>query len=259
MGAVARVSYPETGNQESLALEESSFWFAHRNRCIEALVDNFPPRGPIVDVGGGNGFVSMGLMRAGHDVVLVEPGEDGAAAARARGIRDVRCSTFEGADFTDASLSAVGLFDVLEHVEKESDFLELMRQKLVAGGRLYVTVPAYNFLWSVEDDYAGHFRRYSRVRLRDALERSGFALDFVSYIFWFLPIPILVFRALPSRTGIVREASVERTQAEHSERQGFRGRLVDALLRREANAIQNGKRVPFGGSIIAAARVTESK
>ena len=57
-------------------IEESSFWFKHRNACIEAAVKCHPPRsgGPIFDVGGGNGFVTLGLIRAGFETVLVEPG-----------------------------------------------------------------------------------------------------------------------------------------------------------------------------------------
>jgi 2-polyprenyl-3-methyl-5-hydroxy-6-metoxy-1,4-benzoquinol methylase len=85
-GKVAEVSYPNEGNRDCLGIEERSFWFSHRNRCIAATVGKFPPQGAIFDIGGGNGFVARGLAEAGFEVVLVEPGEEGARNARQRGI-----------------------------------------------------------------------------------------------------------------------------------------------------------------------------
>jgi len=74
----AAVSYPADGNDECFQIEDASFWFAHRNRCIAAAAGRFPPAGPIVDVGGGNGFVSRGLIDAGFGAIVLEPGPAGA-------------------------------------------------------------------------------------------------------------------------------------------------------------------------------------
>lgn len=71
---VGAISYPDEGNEACFEVEDQSFWFRHRNHCIRELVRNFPPQGPLFDVGGGNGFVAKGLMDAGWEVVLVEPG-----------------------------------------------------------------------------------------------------------------------------------------------------------------------------------------
>src|SRR5438046_2339206 len=66
------VSYPDEGNAACAAIEDTSFWFRHRNRVIAAAVRRFPPlAGPIFDIGGGNGYVSLGLQRAGYSTVLV--------------------------------------------------------------------------------------------------------------------------------------------------------------------------------------------
>ena len=57
------VSYPPDGNEACFAIEDGSFWFKHRNSCIASIVRNFPPEneGTIFDIGGGNGYVSLGL------------------------------------------------------------------------------------------------------------------------------------------------------------------------------------------------------
>jgi len=56
---------------------------------------------------------------AGLEVVLVEPGSAGAANARRRGIRHVVCAALEDAGFIPASLPAISLFDVVEHMKED--------------------------------------------------------------------------------------------------------------------------------------------
>src|ERR1039458_6087671 len=71
---LSAVSYPEEGNALCFSVEDSSFWFGHRNRCILAAIKLFPPPGALFDVGGGNGYVARAIQESGLEVVLVEPG-----------------------------------------------------------------------------------------------------------------------------------------------------------------------------------------
>ncbi len=50
-----------------------------------------------------------------------------------------------------ALIGAIGLFDVLEHIENEAGFLKQLREVLKTGGRLYLTVPAFRWLWSIRE------------------------------------------------------------------------------------------------------------
>src|SRR5437762_8958287 len=112
------VSYPANGNFLCLPLEDASYWFRHRNECILAAIKRFPPAGAILDVGGGNGYVTRRLLDEGFDAALLEPGAVGALNGKtARKIPQVICSTLEAAEFSPGSLSAIGVFDVLEHID----------------------------------------------------------------------------------------------------------------------------------------------
>ena len=195
------VSYPEEGNEACFEIEDQSFWFRHRNNCIRELVRNFPPRGkgPIFDVGGGNGFVAKGLMDAGWDVVLVEPGPSGARNAKKRGLDHVICGTTHSAGFKNGSLPAIGVFDVVEHIDDDLGFLRHLRDLLEPGGMLYLTVPAFNFLWSHEDVDAGHFRRYTLGAMEKKLAEAGLKPVFGTCIFGFLTLPVFLLRTLPYR------------------------------------------------------------
>lgn len=86
---ISKISYPEGGLSRFVDVEQHSFWFRHRNRCIAAAVSHYPPQGAIVDVGAGTGFVGSGLRDAGFEVIAVEPHLDGALISRRRGLKHV--------------------------------------------------------------------------------------------------------------------------------------------------------------------------
>jgi hypothetical protein len=110
------VSYPMDGNETCFQIEDDSFWFKHRNDCIIAAVKKYSPDKVFFDVGGGNGFVAKGLENNGIQTVLVEPGQQGCLNAKVRGLTNVICATLENASFKPASIDALGLFDVIEHL-----------------------------------------------------------------------------------------------------------------------------------------------
>jgi SAM-dependent methyltransferase len=251
------ISYPEEGNEACFQIEDQSFWFRHRNDCIRELVRNFPPRsnGPIFDVGGGNGFVAKGLMDAGWDVVLVEPGPSGARNAKKRGLEHVICGTTHSAGFQNGSLPAIGVFDVVEHIEDDLGFLRHLWDLLEPGGMVYITVPAYNFLWSHEDVDAGHFRRYTLGSMKMKLVEAGLKPVFGTHIFSFLPLTVFVFRMLPYRLGFVQRVKNEKISAkDHVISEGGFSRLLAMLLGCELNFIKRGRSLACGGSCLIAAR-----
>jgi len=250
------VSYPKGGNADCFSLEEGSFWFEHRNACIQAVIDAWPVPGDgaIFDIGGGNGYVSLGLVAKGHDVVLVEPGVIGARNARSRGLQNVICATMETAGFNLGAIPAVGLFDVLEHVEDANEFLTSLGGLMAPAGRLYITVPAYSFLWSLEDVVSGHYKRYTKTHLARQVEAAGFDVDFVSYFFRFLPLPVFLMRALPYRLGMASEQQVkERQVRHHNVNPGIKNSIVNALLKHEVRHIAERKVMRFGGSCLIVA------
>lgn len=247
------ISYPEGGHAGCYALEEASFWFAHRNQVLCELLRAFPPPGMLMDIGGGNGAVSRALLDAGHDVALLEPGAEGILNARHRGLPLVIHSTFEGAALRDESLPAAGMFDVLEHIEDERGCLDGLHRILMPKGRLYLTVPAHRWLWSRADISAGHFRRYTLRSLRKALKTSGFEVERISHFFSFLTAPIFAMRALPHLLRPDHAPPPSRATAEHQPNPIAR-RAVDALGAAERLALRKNQTLRMGSSILAVAR-----
>ena len=255
-GKRENVAYPVEGNRRCFAIEDNSFWFQHRNKCILQVMRYFPPGGTVFDVGAGNGYVSLGIKNAGFDIVVIEPGIYGAMHARTRGLDSIICSSLEGAGFKSEIFPAAGLFDVLEHIEDDAGFLCKIKKMLIPGGRLYITVPAYNFLWSVEDKRTGHFRRYTIKSLVKIFESTGYKIDYMSYIFSILPLFIYFFRVVPGYIRKKRNIDLNRNLKEHGIKYSFSRRLLDRILEKESKILMNKKTIPFGGSCLVVARST---
>ena len=248
--------YPDEAHQILADIEERSFWFRHRNRVILWMAQRYPCDGPLLDVGGGNGFQSLALQNVLPSVVMVEPGPDGCRIARARGVRRVVQGQLQDLGLQPDSVGGVGLFDVLEHVRDAPALLRESARVLREDGRLYVTVPAFRVLWNEEDDFARHHRRYTVDTLRAEVESCGLAVDRCAYFFQPVFLPMLILRALPyrlrRRRGALRADAPART-AGHA-LPGSVERIVMWFLDREQRTLANGDSPAFGSSVLCVAQ-----
>ncbi|MDR2406910.1 MAG: methyltransferase domain-containing protein [Bacteroidales bacterium] len=242
----ASVSYPDDGNAACFEVEDKSFWFTHRNVIITETVKKYSPKGSVFfDVGGGNGYVSCALKNAGFETVLFEPGIEGCKNAQKRGIDHVFAALFNKEVIKMDSAENIGLFDVLEHIGDDVEYLKELYALIKEGGTLYITVPAYQFLFSREDEIAGHFRRYSINLLKEKLRAAGFEIVYDTYFFWFLPLPMLIFRKFLKRTSQNRKIAI----SQHSPNK-FISKIINILLSFEIRAVKRrGEEYPMAALI----------
>lgn len=244
------VGYPEDGSAKFAELEEKSFWFQHRNNLIQALIKRFQVRNALLDVGGGNGFQAAMIQKTHSPTVLLEPSLFGCRTARERGVKNVINGTLESIHVSNGGIGAVCFFDVIEHLSDPEPILRKARALLGNDGKIFVTVPAYGFLWSNEDDYAHHYRRYTRHSLQKLLKGTGFIPEYLSYCFQPLVLPILATRSIPYRLGLRRAST---TNPSEHRAGGVLGSALLWALSREASLIRRGRELPFGSSLIAVA------
>lgn len=178
----------------------------------------------------------------------------GGANAKKRGVKNIFCSTFDDKVIIPGSVSSVGIFDVLEHIKDEDAFLQAIRSGLSTGGKLYVTVPAHQCLWSESDD-RGHCRRYCMKTLTTVLQRNGFDIKYVSYFFWFLAIPIFFLRTIPYRIHKLLKKENNRSTVKRSQfiMPEVYNTIINSFLHLEFKRIEKGKTIRFGASLIVAA------
>lgn len=247
------ISYPEEANSVYYEVEDASFWFLHRNKCITSLAKTFAIATPFYDIGGGNGFVSLGMQQAGFNSVLIEPGYFGCLNGKRRGVKNIICATIENSGIKQGSMPSCGLFDVVEHIEDDIGFLKNVHKFMAVGGKLILTVPAYNLLWSQEDKYIGHYRRYTLRSISKALNKAGFKIEYKTYLFSFLVLPILIFRSLPTWFGIHSKRGDPETVKKDHGKQGAFNKYIFRFLQWESNKVRQLKRIPFGSSCLIVA------
>ena len=84
--------------------------------------------------------------------------------------------------------TAVLLLDVIEHIEDEISFLkDLTSQGSINNNTLFfITVPAYQSLFTSHDVFLGHYRRYTNKELEKRLNDAGLEIVRKGYFFFSL-------------------------------------------------------------------------
>ena len=131
----------------------------------------------------------------------------------------------------------------------------MINDYLEVDGLVFITVPAFNFLWSNEDKDAGHYRRYTTKSISDCLEKAGFIIEYKSYLFSPLPLPIFLSRSLPSKFGLNKNSDdLNKHKNEHTVNKSITQSIMDWFLDKEITKIKKGKTTSFGSSCFIIAK-----
>lgn len=193
-------------------VEESHWWYVGRRRIIESFVEEaiaklaLPQGSPrMLDVGCGTGG-NLEMLNQYGKVEGVDVSAEALAFCRARGLEKVKQGAAEQLPYEDNLFDLVTALDVVEHLDDDLAGLREMRRVLRPGGYVLLFVPAFMFLWGVQDDVSHHRRRYRLPQLRRVVQAAGFKVERMSYANITFFAPILLGRQLMRLTG-VRPAS----------------------------------------------------
>jgi SAM-dependent methyltransferase len=241
------------------AVEDRHFWFKARNRLIFELAKkvsrDLKPDSLVLEVGCGTGNVLRFLCKAcpACKVVGLELWFEGLHHSQQRSNAllvqgDIRNFPF-GKQF-----DLIGMFDVLEHLPEERETLLALRQALVPSGKLLVTVPAHQILWSHFDEASHHCRRYSPASIRKTLAEAGFEVQFLSQFMASLFPLIWAFRKAAGLRARQDSDSVRRLAAKEFRLIPVVNEVLAWELDLEARWLAHGHTLPIGTSLIVLAR-----
>jgi len=133
--------------------------------------------------------------------------------------------------------------DVIEHIQDDSYAVNFLSRLLKKNGKLILTVPAYNFLFSSKDKDLHHKRRYTKKSLNLILNKKFKSKIFTYYNFFLSPIlimSILYFKFLNIK--FIKKAEVTPPN--------FVNNIFLKIFTFERFFINNNIRFPFGISLL---------
>ena len=194
--------------------------------CIDELIKRYGITYPFLDVGSGAGNISVFFAEKGWQGTVI----DFSSSAIRGSIKNLE--PYKNIEVKHISLDeeigiykTVLLLDVLEHIEDDFKALGKINKLLSDNGHLIISVPSNPREWRWDDDYYGHYRRYSLDGIEEILNKAGFKIltcwDCAFPFFW-------IMRRLYCRLKRVKAA--EKT---------------DALYRTKQSSLQSSWEIPF--------------
>lgn len=238
--------FPEDGIR-TLHEGRNHFWFRHRNRVIEQALRQAVGGGTarVLELGCGGAVVGAHLRACGFDVTASDRDQEflrylppGMPSLVFDLTRDTVPAAAAGA------FDAVVLGDVIEHLKDPVAALARAREFLRPGGRVVVTVPALQSLWSDYDVQSMHEKRYDRSDLLREMNAAGFTVEAIAYFMCIPAVPLFIQRKLTLQKGSARLGK------DSLKISPLLNRLFAGLMRAE-HALSRVVRLPFGSSLLA--------
>jgi SAM-dependent methyltransferase len=244
---------PQEMQQHTYAImnrvEDSHWWFVGRRLILESflkeIVQKLKKQNPkILDIGCGTG-ANLEMLAQFGESEGVDVSDDALEFCKAKGLKAHK-GLAEKLPFADESFDLVTALDVVEHLDDDIAGLREMNRVLRKDGRALMFVPAFMFLWGVQDDISHHRIRYTKRQIVERVRQSGFEIERATYANITFFAPILTGRALMKLTGIKPESENNITIGALN---GFLGKLFGA----ERFWLKNFN-FPFGVSIVIVAK-----
>lgn len=258
---------PQEMQQHTYAImdrvEDSHWWFVGRRAILETFLRGLesrlragasevaepagsgtPNRPRILDVGCGTG-ANLEMLAQFGQAEGVDVSDEALEFCRKKGLT-VQKGLAETLPYPDGTFDISTALDVIEHLDDDIAGLREMHRVTRPGGYTLVFVPAFMWLWGVQDDISHHRIRYTRGQIVDRIEKAGFKVERATYANLTFFVPILAGRTLMRLTGIKPESE---NNVNISALNGIFGKIFSA----ERYWLKNFN-FPLGVSIVVAAR-----
>jgi SAM-dependent methyltransferase len=158
------------------AHDSTHWWYRARREILADYLDRYgkvPAGARILEIGCGTGHNLPMLAQFGEvDAIEIDPAA--AAIASERLGKPVGASPLPDlVGVEPGSYDLIAVLDVVEHIDADVAALKAMARVLKPGGKILITVPAHQWMWSAHDVVNHHKRRYSKATLTAALDAAG--------------------------------------------------------------------------------------
>lgn len=113
-------------------------------RTILKRIERYIPRGRLIDVGAGPGFLLLEAKERGWGVSGIEPSKNAVAHARNLKLEVTQGTVSDLRKLPEGSADVVTGMDVIEHLDRPGEFFQEVWRVLKPGGVLVVTTPKFD-------------------------------------------------------------------------------------------------------------------
>ena len=182
--------------QSRLLIEDHHFWFiARADRIHTILKMNLRPGDVYLEIGCGSGgilkstsaqFITSSVIGSelNYNVLKMNNNKENVPLIQL----DACMMSF------NESIDFIGIYDVLEHIQNDFTVLQEIYKILKPGGKVLITVPQHQWLWSQFDLVAGHHRRYNGSELCKQIQNAGLIVEQCEGFNYTLIVPLLISR-----------------------------------------------------------------
>lgn len=206
---------PQEMEQHTYAImdrvEDSHWWFVGRRAILESFLRGIcsrlstpHSRLKILDVGCGTG-ANLEMLAEFGSAEGVDVSDDALEFCRKKGLT-VQKGLAETLPYTDETFDISTALDVIEHLDDDIAGLKEMHRVTKTGGYTLIFVPAFMWLWGVQDDISNHRIRYTKKQIVERVEKAGFKVERATYANFTFFAPILGGRTLMKITGLKPES-----------------------------------------------------
>lgn len=233
-------------------LEETNWWYTGRRDLVLKIVAQIDKESlkplKILDAGCGTG-INLKHLQNHSDSYGIDISKEALRYSGNRGLHSLICCSADRLPFSDEIFDLVLALDVIEHIDKDLAAVNEFYRVLKHGGRLIITVPAFQFLWSEHDQVVHHKRRYTRSSVLNILQLGGFENEKATYwnIVLFLPVAVMrLLKRFRASIGISKQTDL-------IEIPSFLNKILICILIIE-NRILDKFNLPFGVSVMCLCR-----
>lgn len=156
--------------------DTTHWWYRARRDILSDYLTReaaLPQQARILEIGCGTGHNLPMLAQFGTvDAIEIDPAAREVASLRlGKAVGEAPLPALSGVP--TAAYDLIAVLDVVEHIEDDVAALRAMRERLAPGGKILITVPAHQWMWSAHDVVNHHHRRYSKATLSAAIEKAG--------------------------------------------------------------------------------------
>jgi 2-polyprenyl-3-methyl-5-hydroxy-6-metoxy-1,4-benzoquinol methylase len=211
------------------------------NRWHQEARETLPETREILDVGCGDGLFFPALSQFGtvngveSDSDIVDPAGEFSES--------IHVGLFDSYQ-PHKQFHWITMLDVIEHIPDATTALQLAGDLLADDGKILITVPAFNMLWTKHDDFNQHQTRYTKRLLKQQTAKAGLKIINMHYFYhWTFAAKLLVR---------LKEAIVKAPPVSAQVPATWVNKTCQALCQLEQRLI-TPLHLPFGSSLFAVA------